>query len=538
MQRVLLSGLALVSASSVFASRFLYGDYPVVALSYGVFEGFTSGNVSSFLGIPYADPPVGDLRFRPARPPKPWIGVRNATAYGAACLQQGTIGSSQAGQLPFALPPFTYPIANVTPIINESEDCLFVNVLTPASAQQDHGLPVLMWFFGGGYETGDSSSYPGAPIVERSLVLNEPVVFVSVNYRLNALGFLASAEVQEAGATNLGLRDQQLAMEWVHEHISAFGGDPDKVIIWGESAGSESTGYHLLMHNGSTRGLFRGAVMSTNCTGAADTLECLRHAPLEALWAAVNATPSITSYQSNNLAWQPRIDGNIIPYNPSRMIEDGVIAKVPIIAGDCEDEGTIFALTSLNVTTDDEFRQYIQVNYLFNLSDSDIDEVAQAYPADPSLGSPFGTGSMYNITPQYKRMAALIGDVIFQAPRRFLLKHASKTQNAWAFRFKRNDDPYTGVYHTADIPEFFTDIDYIGTDALIYFAHYLNPNAPSNVASNVSYLSNITWPLWNSSVDAPPLLTFVDPVPSVNITEDTYRLNQTDLLTQLFLQVS
>ncbi|KAH9930128.1 uncharacterized protein B0H18DRAFT_162390 [Fomitopsis serialis] len=104
--------------------------------------------------------------------------------------------------------------------------------------------------------------------------------------------------------------------------------------------------------------------------------------------------------------------------------------------------------------------------------------------------------------------------------------------------FMRNDGPYIGTYHTADIPEFFTDIDYIGMDALIYFAHYLNPNAPSDVAANVSYLSNITWPLWNSSLDAPPLLTFVDPVPSVQFTADTYRLNATDLLTALFLQSS
>ncbi|EPT05194.1 hypothetical protein FOMPIDRAFT_84174 [Fomitopsis schrenkii] len=512
--------------------------------------------------IPFAEPPVGNLRFAPPRPLKlkSWLGVRNATTYGAACLQQNTSIGGGAGQLPFKLPSFTYPIANVTPIQQQSEDCLFINVVTPAQIHSTKsGLPVLMWFFGGGYETGDSSSFPGAPIVERSLVLDEPVIFVSANYRLNAFGFLASEEVQQAGATNLGLRDQQLAMQWVHEYISAFGGDPNKVIIWGESAGSESAGYHLLMNNGSARGLFRGALMesgtphaianvsagqgyydqlvqSTNCAGAENTLQCLRTAPVNDIWAAVNATPSIVDYQSTDLVWQPRVDGDLIPYNPSRMIQNGEFAKVPIVAGDCEDEGTIFALSDLNVTTDEEFKQYIQEYYLPNLLNSDIEAVAQAYSPAPSLGSPFGTGDKYNITPQYKRMAAFKGDVTFQAPRRHLLKYMSQVQPTWGFRFRRNAEPYIGVYHSADIPEFFTEIDYIGMDALIYFANYLDPNAPNKTASSISPLANISWPSWNSSLDAPPLLTFLDPAPSVNITADTYRVNETDLLTSLFLQ--
>lgn len=121
--------------------------------------------------------------------------------------------------------------------------------------------------------------------------------------------------------------------------------------------------------------------------------------------------------------------------------------------------------------------------------------------------------------------------------------------------FLRGSKPYIGVYHTADMPEFFTNVDYIGMDALsmspllagchqtnvvahptVYFANYLDPNAPKKSVANVSPLANITWPSWNSSLDAPPLLTFLDCEPSVNITTDTYRLNETDLLTNLFLQ--
>ncbi|PCH44099.1 sterol esterase [Wolfiporia cocos MD-104 SS10] len=528
-----------------------------VQLSYGTFQGNSSGNVSSFLGIPFAEPPLGDLRFAPPHPPKSFEGVRQAVSYGAGCPQQST--GANTGALPFKLPSILDPIPGVASITNTSEDCLYLNVVTPSSVDSADGLPILLWFFGGGFETGDASTYPGEPIVERSIALGQPVIFVSANYRLNAFGFLASAEVQRAGAANLGLRDQRFAMEWIQEHISAFGGDPSKVIIWGESAGAESVAYHLVMNNGANKGLFRGAFMEsgfphvltditdgqpyydylveqTDCAGKTDTLKCLRHAPFEQLMAAINATPSYINYTSLNLTWKPRIDGHILTRDPFHSLEIGLYSKVPIVAGDCDDEGTIFSLTTLNVTTDEEFLDYIHTMLLPYASDAEMKAIGEAYPADPSLGSPYDTGSKYNITPQYKRLASFQGDFDFHAPRRLMLNITSRTQDTWAFLFKRNKEPFVGSYHTSDIAEFFTNIDYIGMDSLINFANNLDPNVHGGLPSNLSYLSSIDWKQWDSNPAAPPLLTFWDPVPSVNITADTYREDAIALLNNITLQ--
>ncbi|KAI0933191.1 hypothetical protein AcV7_004733 [Taiwanofungus camphoratus] len=341
--------------------------------------------------MPFAQPPLGHLRFAPPQEPQPFHGVRQAVEYGAACPQQ-------AQTIPAGLP---FNLSASRPPPNVSEDCLFVNVIKPASTTIGDKLPVLFWIYGGAFAIGDTSSNSGSAIVERSLVLGQPIIFVSANYRLNAFGFLASEEVEKAGLGNIGLRDQRFAMEWVNRHISAFGGDPEKVTIWGESAGSFSVGFQLVMNNGDAGGLFRGAVMEsgsmyalrnmsagqpyydqlveyTKCSGQADTLDCLRRAPYEQLIAA-------------------------------RSVEMGLYAKVPIISGDCDDEGTLFSIGNLNITTDEEFLSYVHSNYIPDASTSSIVAIGEAYSEDPSLGSPFGTGNAYNLTPQYKRLAAFQG---------------------------------------------------------------------------------------------------------------------------------
>ncbi|OSX62581.1 hypothetical protein POSPLADRAFT_1065829 [Postia placenta MAD-698-R-SB12] len=541
-----------------FASPVDRDAAPAVKLSYGSFQGQNTGNVSEFLGVPFAAAPTGNLRFAPPQPPTPFEGVRQATQYGAACLQQTT--AADTGALPFKLPSIIHPIPGAPGIVNSSEDCLFINVVKPATADSKGGLPVLLWFFGGAFETGDSSSFPGAPIVERSIVLGEPVIFVSANYRLHALGFLAGKEALAANATNLGLRDQRLAMEWVHEYISDFGGDPSKVIIWGESAGAESIGLHYLINNGTTD-LFRGGFMEsgspytlktvedgqqwydhlveyTACGGNSDTFECLRQAPIDQLMAAANSTPSYINYTSLNLAWFPRVDGNVIARNPVESLQMGLYSKAPFVNGDCDDEGTIFSLANLNITTDEEFANYIHTNYLPTASDEQIAVLADVYPANPALGSPFGTGDMWNISAQYKRLASFQGDLQFQVPRRFFMSIASATQPTWSYLYKRGkSEPVIGTYHASDIAEFFTDIDYIGMDALINFAHSLNPNAPSGLPQNISYLSDVHWPQYGSSL-IPSLLTFWDPAPTVNITLDTFRAVPIEVLTLITLALA
>ncbi|KAF9810804.1 hypothetical protein IEO21_06784 [Rhodonia placenta] len=528
---------------------FAIASEPLVTLPYGSFQGNISGSVTSFLGMPYAQPPLGNLRFAPPQAPEAFDGVRLATSYGAACLQQ--TGSPPQG--------LTIKLSSLA---DASEDCLFVNVLTPAAVNTSNKLPVLFVSpFEGAFVEGNSASNPGNIIVERSITLGEPIVFVSFNYRLNAFGFLASEEVENAGLTNIGMRDLRFAMEWVNKYISSFGGDPDKVTIWGESAGSFAVGLQMIMNNGDAQGLFRAAVMEsgsayalrnvsaaqgyydllvnyTGCSGQADTLACLREAPAEQIVEAVNLTPTTFNYTGHNLAWQPRLDRDLFVRNPQHSLLMGLYTKVPIISGDCDDEGTLFSLGNLNITTDEEFLQYIGSNYIPGATPAEIAAVGAAYPDNPSLGSPFGTGDADVLTPQFKRIAAFTGDWQFQAPRRLTLSVVSQTQDAWAYLFKRGKStPYLGAYHSSDLSEFFTDIDYIGTDALINFVTNLDPNAPVSLPANVSYLSGVQWPRWTLGNVSPSLLTFQDPVPAFNFTSDTFRAAPMALLTALSLQM-
>ncbi|KAF8154970.1 carotenoid ester lipase precursor [Crassisporium funariophilum] len=525
---------------------------PIVQLTYGSFQGSIVGNVAEFLGIPFAAPPVGNLRFAPPQAPLSFKGVRPATSFGAACFQQSTTLPSILGGAG----------TTATGISVVSEDCLFINVVKPANVPAGQKLPVLMWIYGGGFEDGDTSTNPGDTVVARSIALNEPVIYVSANYRVSALGFLGGSEVKAAGIGNAGLRDQRFAMEWIQRNIAAFGGDSQKVTIWGESAGAISVGLHLVVNNGNPTGLFHGAFMesgspipltdittlqpsfdqlvaNTNCTGSSNLIQCLRAVPFDALSTAMNQSPNIFSFMSLELAWQPTVDGQFLVRDPQVSIQRGLYAKIPLVTGDCDDEGTLFSLSTTNITTDTEFLGYMQSNYFQNvLTPAQLTAVGQAYPADVTQGSPFDTGAANALTPEFKRLAAIQGDLVFQAPRRFFLGTASKTQPTFAFLFKRGKaTPLLGAFHGSDIPEFYgtgAAPDFIGTDALVNFANNGNPNRPLNT---ISLLSAVDWKSWGSSAANPPILTFLDPAPTIAITTDTFRVNAMQMLTNISLQL-
>ncbi|KDR73256.1 hypothetical protein GALMADRAFT_1341677 [Galerina marginata CBS 339.88] len=510
---------------------------PIVTLSYGSFQGNATGNVVEFLGMPFAAPPVGNLRFAPPHPPVAFQGVRKATSFGLACFQQffNTSGTGLGSGTGVGLPV--------------SEDCLFINVVKPANLKAGKKVPVLFWIYGGGFEAGDTSLTPGDSVVARSVALGEPVIYVSANYRLNAFGFLGGKEVKAAGIGNIGLRDQRFALQWVQDHITAFGGDPTKVTIWGESAGAFSVALQLVANNGNPAGLFRGAVMesgspnhldditaqqpffdqlvaNTGCTGSPNAIACLRAVPFDKLSAAVNLSPSLFSFMSLILAWRPTIDGQFLVRNAQDSIQKGLYAKVPLITGDCDDEGT----------TNAQYLAYMKSNYFPKISPTQLAALAEAYPDDVTQGSPFNTGTANAITPQFKRISAIQGDLAFQAPRRFFIQTASKTQKIFAFLFKRGKaTAVLGSFHSTDIPEFYGTgdaPDFIGTDALVNFVNTGNPNLPKNP---MSLLSKIDWPVWTNSAN-PPLLTFLDPAPNVTITFDTYRADAMNLLTKLSLE--
>ncbi|KAF8527688.1 carotenoid ester lipase precursor [Gautieria morchelliformis] len=506
----------LAAASSIHFNR---QSNPTVVLSYGTFQGTSTQGIDSYLGIPFAQAE----RFGLPQPPNNLTGVQLAQAFGPECLQPNIVFPNGAAM---------------------SEDCLFVNVIKP-STEPNTKLPVLFWIYGGGFEIGDTSTNNGSTVVARSMDLGEPIIYVSANYRLNAFGFLGGEKVKAAGVGNLGLRDQRFAMQWVQDNIALFGGDPSRVTIWGQSAGAVSVGLHLIVNSGNPGGLFHGAFMesgipfpladisagqqyydqlvaSTNCASSHDTLACMKTVPSNSLLNAVQDIPNYASFQSLNLAWRPYVDGVLFTESPMVSISQGAYARVPLVAGNVDDEGTLFSLSSLNLTTDDEAADYLHSNYLPTATDAQFQTVSDLYPSDPTQGSPFDTGLACQLSPEYKRIAAFTGDYLLQAPRRALLQVASTTQDTWSFLYKRGKNASClGVEHGSDVPEFYggPGADFQGTDALVNFVNTLDPNTG---AVNGGLSTLIPWPKYSTDADAPPMLTFLDPG-VLAVTNDTYR---------------
>ncbi|KAJ6477296.1 sterol esterase [Mycena vulgaris] len=459
-------------------------------------------------------------------------GIRNATAFGPSCPQQ-------------ALTPLPVPFKTATRVV--SEECLTLDVFKPIASNSKSKLPVFVWIFGGAFEVGTTGDTDVSPLVERSIETNEPVIVVTPNYRLTAFGFLGGKEVGAAGISNLGLRDQIYALEWVQKHISTFGGDPDRVVVGGASSGAISTALLLLSNKQNSNTLFRGAFMesgspitspslaegqsdydslvaASNCASSHDTLDCLRRVPFETLMAAVNETADVFSYRSLSLVWNPRIDGDVVVEDPLVSVSRGHYSKMPIMTGDTDDEGTFFSVTLANITTDGEFLDYVHSNYLPASSQDDIARIGELYPDDPTQGSPFNTGTDNQLTPEYKRLAAFQGDYFFTGPRRFFLEHVSATQDAWSWLSIRGKNTALGAYHGSDVPIWFPPnktSETTGADALVNFINTLDPNCPAGTA-NIK--PSIVWPKWNmaSSAGSSSLLTFSDPG-VINITADDFR---------------
>ncbi|KZV76147.1 alpha/beta-hydrolase [Peniophora sp. CONT] len=546
----LVSLFSLIQASyATSAYRTLNGSHtPTVMLDNGSFVGVSQGPVSVFRNIPYAKPPVGDLRFRLPVVNDPYSGAFNATTYGPACIQQVFNDTATSDLNPAAANVLQGVMNNFNTPFVDDEDCLTINVFSPANATRDSNLPVLYWIYGGGFQAGKTASFNGSSIVERGLQLGEPVVYVSVNYRVSAFGFAGGAEVREVGIGNLGLQDQRLGLRWVQKYISAFGGDASKVTIWGESAGAISVGMQMVTNNGDSEGLFRGAFMQSGGTmstgsvedgqpffddlavdagcgsslGSIAVFDCLRNASLADLRSALKPSRNLFDYSSLSLPWKPRLDGVFLTDTPQRLIVNGSVADVPFVIGDVDDEGTLFALSNTNITTEDEVRQYLQQYFFPNVNASTLDDILAGYPEDPTLGSPFDTGLNNTLTPEYKRIAAIMGDILFQAPRRFLLTERPGNASAFSFLHKKSKaSPILGASHNSDTADIYSGSDF--TDALINFATNLDPNGPTL----------INWPVYTN--DQPALFTFSNGSVTQSITNDTFRAEGMQALTQASL---
>ena len=307
---------------------------PIVKTPLGALQGVADGGVVVFKNVPYAAPPVGALRWRAPQPPAAWTGVRPATEPGPACIQSSG-GSGYRGP--------------------ESEDCLTLNVYAPAAGRGVRH-PVMVWIHGGGFVGGTGSRYDG------SRFATDGVILVAINYRLGRLGFFAhpaiAATSPDGALADFGLMDQLAALTWVRANISAFGGDPGNVTVFGESAGGQSV--NALLASPLAKGLFEKAISESSfaafpgvtlgqarAAAAAyaqglkiagddtETAEALRAQPAGAFTEAVNLT--------DPGAPRPILDGVFMSANPLAAFEAGAQIKVPLIIGGNSFEASEFA---------------------------------------------------------------------------------------------------------------------------------------------------------------------------------------------------
>ena len=305
----------------------------------GALSGLDMGSYAVFKGVPYAAPPVGPLRWKRPQPCQPWEGVRPATEFAPGCPQT-----------PHDPDSFYYKEFYRGDHSPKSEDCLYLNVYTPAKAPGEK-LPVLFWVHGGAFTHGWSNEieFDGAPFCAQGVIL------VSINYRVGLFGFLAhpllSAENEEGISGNYGLYDQAAALRWVHDNIAAFGGDPDNVTIFGQSAGAMSI--QILCGSPLCKGLFQGAILQsgaglnrsvpmqeTAAQNAAylgsqgfDTLEKLRALPADALVELMQQAGG-----GRPLACGPVLDGLMIPDTFENILSQGLLADVHYMIGSTVDE--------------------------------------------------------------------------------------------------------------------------------------------------------------------------------------------------------
>lgn len=438
----------------------------------GVFD--TSGT-RSFLGIPYAAAPVGDLRWRAPQAPRAWLAPLDASQFANHCPQVAT---------PFG-------------VASTTEDCLYLNVYAPAGLAGGH--PVMVYIHGGAFQTGESDDYGPRKLVDQG------VVVVTINYRLGALGFLANstltAESPQGTSGNYGIMDQQAALRWVRRNIAAFGGDPGNVTLFGESAGGMSVHTHLASPQ--SRGLFQRAIAESGsysltqqtlsaaeATGTAfatavgcssQDATCLRAVPVATLLA--NQSLSATAYL-------PNVDGTILTQSVGTAFSSGQFNRVPVIEG----------------SNHDEFRLFVA--YLFELPNGPI--TAEQYPAyvGALLGLPeqavavvVAQYPLSNYASPALALGAVGTDAAFSCNTLLVQKSLSQYVPTWAYEFDDANAPQRflppvsfpyGAYHSAELqylfdlpvtvpaPALTADQEQLSSAMVSYwsrFARQANPNS-------------------------------------------------------------
>ncbi|XP_070544084.1 neuroligin-4, X-linked-like [Ptychodera flava] len=442
-----------IQTSAAYTGSYVNHTFVVSNTTYGKVRGMrtlqTDGKyLNVFLGIPFAAPPTGQLRFAEPMTPDSWQGVRDAYTFKSACPQQPLFLNGFGG--------------GFNEFDNFDEDCLYLNIFAPDKTDGSSLLPVMVWIHGGCFGVGTAEEYDGSVLAQNG------VIVVTVNYRLAAFGFLSTAD--EVAPGNWGLYDNVLALEWVRDNIVNFGGDPQKVTIFGQSAGAALSS--LLMFPESARGLFHGVitisgnamapwamyrqpfdarnmtnqlVQALSCSGASskDSIDCLRSKTWEEI-----ATVPILPYTSV-CAWMPIVDGRILSEDPRILLEKKLFADVPLISGSTKDEQGIELYNMTTAMFEARVQRLVESHFGYTGNgDAILDALLYEYTdaADP--------GNLHKIRNQY---VALMTDYTFTAPIDSQVKgHSSVVESTYkyAFHYMSENNPnaeHVGVLHSQDL---------------------------------------------------------------------------------------
>jgi acetylcholinesterase len=446
--------------------------------------------VDAWLGIDYAKQPVLEKRFAPPEWPESFEGIKDADSYGPICIQ-GFGGLTQ------------------------SEACLNFNVYRTTAIPLRKKLPVFAFIHGGSFVGGHGRSFDGAAFVAQSV---KPLVVVTFQYRLGALGSLPSKLFEEEGLLNLGLLDQRLMLEFLQEHISSFGGDPDSITLGGQSAGAHSVGVHLFHNYGEDRGrpLFSQAILASgspvarafpeatyplykrqfsrfmaylHCPESPNeaALRCLRKAPVTKI-QYISSTTYRDSEYNITWPWQPVSPGPLLEKRGSASGADGSFFKIPILISSTTDEGKLFAPHDLTTTT--EFRNFM-ANVNLGLTQEDLDDLESLYPDPEDETSPYYDSP---ISTQYNRIAAAYGDYSYICPvqdtANLLATFRSRVRTPVVYKARFNTPNWApdwqGIPHASDAAYFngVPNVEFpeISTLYASYYASFIVSGDPNSYA--------------------------------------------------------
>lgn len=520
----------------MFVKKVVPADDTVITTKNGRVRGaylpVLGGTVTAFLGIPYATPPLGQLRFKKPQLPEPWSGVWDATRYANSCFQ------NRDDTFPgFAGSEMWNPNTNI------SEDCLYLNVWVPYPKPKN--ATVMVWIYGGAFQTGTSSLYV---YDGKFLARVERVIVVSMNYRLGALGFLALPGNEDAPG-NIGLFDQRLALQWVQDNIAAFGGNSKSVTLFGESAGAGCVAHHILSPQ--SHSLFMRAILQSGAGNSpwaallptearrrtlalAQVLHCTSSNEMEILSCLQNKDPQeifnqqgavLTSRSLLELPFIPVVDGDFLPDTPDTLLKNGKFKQTQILVGVNKDEGApflVYGAPGFNKDTDSlinetQFRDSLKVSFP-EISNIGLESIVFHYTDWNDEANPA----------RYRdAMAEIIGDYNFVCPVLEFIKYSAMAgNNGFLYYFEHRSSKlpwpeWMGVPHGFEI-EFVFGLplekkanytkaeETLSRSILKYWATFAKTGTPSGTQIN-----GTRWPVFTTteqkyltlSTDAPKIQT-------------------------------